>query len=339
MNSRATPSARRRPARATWRALTALALLLVAPATGVRAEGGPDAKDLVRFAIDRGMFRDLNRNDAEVALATYTRSVLDNNGLESRVTILEGLPALLEALRRGEVDLVNLRAEWLLDVPPDLIEGPILFSKSHGEATERYVLLVQDGQPLKRVADLKGRSLAVSSDQRAELAPIWLDVVTQEEGLGPARTAYAKVEYFPKPAQALLPLFFGKFDACVVTQSAWDVMGELNPQVRTRLRAIAVSPPLVPGVALFRKGTSPALKQRILAVISNTQQDLAFKQVLTLFKLTTVEPEPEALLDATRLLLARNRALHGGQRESSATPTPAGRNVDRPAAAGAPRRP
>ena len=310
-----------------WRCV-ALALLLTAvQGPALAAEEG---LDVVRFALDRSLFRDLNKNDGDVAVHAYTRSVGEDYGLGARVTVVDGLPETVAALQRNEVDLVGIQGQWLTDIPPELVEGPVLVPIVGQRIFEEYVLLVRTPDPAKRVADLKGRRLIVSTDLRSELLSTWLEVLFHDEGLAPPRAVLGSIVEATKPAQVVLPVFFGKADACVVTRAAWETMGELNPQVRAQLRAIATSPPVIPGFSFFRRGIAPGLKALVRRAVASSQDKPAFRQILTLFRLSGIVEQPESALDSTRELVIRYQALRRGDRTRPARGA---------AGAGPPRRP
>jgi len=334
LNSRAsctTPCATavipRRPApRSVGRLHVILALVLAGFHPPARAAEPEEA--VLRFGIDRGMFRDLNRNDAEVAIAAYTKTAGDEFGVKARVVVIEGIQSLLDALRKNEVDLVNIPAEWLPEIPGEYLEGPIFVSKVNDQVTEQFVLLVRDSGSIHRLEDLRGRSVIVSSDVRSTLIPVWLEVLFREEGLATPPSVFGTLSSTQKPSQAVLPVFFGKFDACVVARAVWDVMGELNPQVKKQLRAIAESPLVITGLAVFRKGTPQALKLQVLKLVDSSQGTPAFKQILTLFRISGVAAVPDSILDNTRQLMVKNQLRRpderGGKRRTPRAPTDAG---------------
>jgi hypothetical protein len=177
--------------------------------------------------------------------------------------------------------------------------------------TEEFVLLAREDGAIRKVEDLKGRSLIVSSGIRASLARIWLEVLCWERGLGPADQALATVTPASKATQVVLPVFFGKADACIVTRNGWDVMGELNPQVKKQLRVVAVSQPVVPAMTCFRRGFSETLKERIVETAEGSFTKPAFKQLMSLFKTDSLGRQPISVLESTRELVATYRRLCG----------------------------
>lgn len=300
-------SRRERPGlRATHRAIPLLVALACGPARALGDDAHATAG--VRFGIAREVFRDVNNNDAAVAVAAYSKTVGDDYGLPARVVLLEGPQALRNALKRNEIDLINISPAQLLDIDREDVEGPFLVSSSGPSPFEQYVLLVRTDGPIKNVRDLRGRSLVRSDDLRSSLAAIWLEVLLHQHGLA-SRDALGRVEIATRPTQAVLPVFFGKYDACVTTRAAWEVMGEMNPQVKAQLHAIAESPPVVSGMALFRRGIPTAMKQRILDVIGASARKPSFQQLMTLFKITNVTVQPASAFDSALQLLASYRAI------------------------------
>jgi len=291
----------------------ALALLLAAPAAPSRADASSASE--VRFGIARELFRGVNDNDAAVAIAAYARTVGDEYGIPVRAVVLEGPQGVREALERKQVDMFDVPTAAIFDLDENEMEGPLIVSSSGPTPFEQYVLLVRSDGPIKAVADLRGRKLAQSNDERASLARVWLEVLLYRQGLGsPERLG--RLDLAPRAAQAILPVFFGKYDACVVTRNAWDVMGEMNPQLKVQLRAVETSTPLLPGMAMFRRGIPGALKQRILDAVADSQRTASFWQILTLFKITSVTVLPNSAFDSTRQLLAIHRDMASESRRS-----------------------
>jgi hypothetical protein len=107
-------------------------------------------------------------------------------------------------------------------------------------------------------------------------------------------------------------------------------MGELNPQVRVQLRVLATSPALIPGFSFFRRGTSPKLKGLVQRAVASSQGKPAFRQILTLFRLSGIVEQPESVLESTRKLVTKYKDLM--QRERA-------RPARGAAQAGSPRRP
>lgn len=292
------------------------ALLATVPALLRAADTAAPAAGpaLVHFAFSKSLFADVNENDAKAAVKVYSRILASENGVSTGdgAVVLDGTNAIADALRHQQIDLLSLTTMEFLALEHLGLEGPLLVTTIRQSASEEFVLLVRESDTLRRVEDLQGRSLIVLTDVRASLARIWLEVLCREHGLGPEGNALAKITHGAKATLVVLPVFFGKVDACVVTRHGWELMGELNPQVKRQLRVLAVSPPVIPVLTCFPRGASDRLKQRILEAAESSVDKPSFKQLMALFKTERLVRQPLSVLASTRELVATHHRLGGG---------------------------
>jgi len=194
----------------------------------------------------------------------------------------------------------------------------VFASLINGRSTEQYVLLVNKDQPFQDLKDLKGASLVILDHPRAALAPLWLDVELLHHRLPVAARLFAKVTLAPKPALAILAVFFKQAGAALVTRASFDLANELNPQLARNLRVLALSPELVPTVGAFRANAvhgAVELYRREALRINETQGGKLF---LNLFQTDGVVELKEADLAGTRALVAEYARL----RPAGGTPQP-----------------
>ncbi len=298
-----------------------LSLLLIAVAGLVDAaetEGERANPAVVHFAFAKSLFVGVNENDARASVRVYSRTIGDENGIPTGAgpLILEGTDAMAKALQLNEIDLLSLTAEEFFAVEDHGLVGPLLLTSVNRLFTEDYLLLVREASAIRKVEDLRGCSLIIPGDNRASLARIWLDVLCTEHGLGPAGLTLTNITTASKTMQVVLPVFFGKTDACIVTRNGWEVMGELTPQVKTQLRIIAVSEPVVPVITCFRRGLSEALKQKIIDAAEGSFAKQSFRQLMALFKTEGLVHRPVSSLESTRELVAAYRRLRAGTNQA-----------------------
>jgi len=295
------------------RQVTCLFLLLVAALIpGFTLLAAPTNElNRFHFAFSKSIFKDVNEYDARAAMTVYAKTIGDEYGIDTSAGLLylDGTNAIAQAIRLKQFDLISLSAEEFLGLEDLGLEGPFLLAKFNQSVTEEYVLLVRGDSSIRKLEDLPGHTLVYTSDLRASLVPVWLEVLCRENGLGPLHKVFSRVTKSSKPTMVMLPVFFGKIDACVVTRNSWDVMGELNPQLEKQLHAIAVSPPVVPGMACFRRDVAPAFKARLLDTAEGSHIKLSFKQLMALFKTEDLAQEPVSVMDSTRDLMASYRRL------------------------------
>ena len=290
------------------RLLVSIVLILATARASQAAPGtaaaGPRTE--IRFAFSKSMFADVNETDARAAMKVYVQSIGDQNGVfvTREPTLLDGPEAVVLELERGNADVFALTTEEFLAYEHLGLEGPFLLSDIRGRVTEECVLLARADEAILSLADLKGRRLILSRDLRNNLAALWFDVRCREHGLGPASRLLAEITSAEKPTQAVLPVFFGQADAALVTANSWEIMGEMNPQLRRTLRVVESSPPLIPALTCFRRNTSEAMKQQIIGAVELSSTKPAYRQLMALFKSDAVGIQPASILDETRKLVA-----------------------------------
>ena len=295
--------------------LIALLMLVGATFRGVAEDAGlADARTEIHFAYSRTMFVDVNENDAKAAIKVYAMNIGNQNGVyvDGQPELPDGTNAIARLLELKKADVLILTAEEFFALENQGLEGPVLLSKVRESFTEDYLLLSRADSALGKVEDLKGRSLIVASDARSSLATAWLEVLCREHGLGPAAGALAKIARNSKTTQVVLPVFFGKADACIVTRAGWEVMCELNPQLRKQLRVVAASAPVVPAVTCFRHGFTEAFKQKVIKAVDLSSVKPEFKQLMALFKTDGLVNQPISALAGTRAFVANYQQLCAG---------------------------
>ena len=283
-------------------------LLLVRAVLSLSLHAGSDP-DSIRAVYSRSLLSTVNENDARAALKAYSRTLAMEISLTNRITadLVDGVDALARALKTESADVFSISTEEFFLLEPLGLAGPFIAPFPEGTVGEELIVLVRRDATTRNLADLAGLQLNLLRDPHHTLGRSWLELLCLESGLGRPEQLLAKLTTCSKPTQALLPVFFGKSDACLVSRGAWTVMGDLNPKVKSDLRLIAVSPLLIPSLTCFRQGFSPEIRQRIVANATRATHSPAFQQLLGLFKTDRFRCLDAPDLQITRDFVARHR--------------------------------
>jgi len=289
----------------------ALALLLGRGAAGsLRAEPAGETKPL-RIGFSAAMFAEVNENDAGAAVRVWAQVLGRDRGIpiEPAAHILHGAAEIEVALRHEEVDCLTMTAEEFWILRPYLRLDPLVVSATDGKITDEYLVLVRVDGGLDTLAALHGRSLQVLQSPRTSMASIWLDTLLAENGLERADRLCSRVVQVAKLARAVLPVFFGQVDACLVTRRGYESIRELNPQVGKQLKVLVSSPALVPAIFCFRANYESPYRERILTELDQLNLNPAGRQFMTLFQSGEFRRAEAACMDSTIELLERHRRL------------------------------
>ncbi|NTW36129.1 MAG: phosphate/phosphite/phosphonate ABC transporter substrate-binding protein, partial [Syntrophobacteraceae bacterium] len=234
----------RRPSRWLTICTGLLALLFVCIAASLSAAGNPDelttVRRLFRLAFSPGMFTEVKIDDARAAMKVWFLTIARERGvaIDPEPVIYGSLEEVLRGLQSAFVEGFGGTAEECWRLSKEVKLDRMVVSINGGRMTEEYLILVHRDSGMEGVADLRGRSLLVLQNPRMSLATVWLDTLLAQNGLETTPEFCSRVTIVNKLSQVVLPVFFRKSDACVVTRRGFQTMSELNPQVGKQLRVL-----------------------------------------------------------------------------------------------------
>ena len=266
--------------------------------------------NLFRVGFSSATFTKVNENDVMAALKVWLHMLAKERGIPTdlRPRLLNGTQAIRESVRDNAVDAVALNTDEYWKIKDTLDRRICIVGINEGKPTEEYILLTHQHSGIRRIADLHNHNLVFFQSPRMSLASTWMDTVFAQGGFG--RTVdFCQVSHVTKLQDAILPLFFRKIDACVITRRGFKTMNELNPQISQQLRVIASSPEVVPALFAFRQTYNDPLREEIISQLERIISTPAGAQFLTLFQAGSLKALPVSCLDSAFNLLSRHQQL------------------------------
>jgi len=274
------------------------------------------AQDLtpLRFGISAPSIAGINRTDATASLKVWIETIGREHQVpvDANPRIIDRLEDFAAALDRGEIDVLTASAGEFLELERVAPLASLFSTTAGGTATEEYVVLVRADSPHRDLADLRGARLLKLVHPSASLAPIWLEVELARANLPEPSGFFRDIVTEDKVNRVILPVFFGRADACLVTRRGFATVGELNPQVAKQLRVLASSPPLIPNITSHRRDIPETLAQAYRRAALSLADTPAGRQVLNLFQNDGFVEISEQDLAPTRALLAERARLSAG---------------------------
>lgn len=278
---------------------------------GAGGQAPPTVAGVLHVGLSSGVMTELNRADAKAALEVWAASILASRGLPLRAQseIYDNLGDLTKALHTGQLDFFALRIDEYFGILATEPPGTSFVGFHGGEKYDELVLLVRRSPTPPALGDLRGKNLIVQDSLRTGLARPWLETLLAGQGLGPSRSFFANVVTESKVSRAVLPVFFGQRDACVVTRSGFRTMVDMNPQIGRDVVAIATSPRHLSCVVGFRAGYAAAERQAVTDAILALPESARGQQVLSLFGMEKVAPSTPADFEAARQIYEAHARL------------------------------
>ena len=319
-----------------WGSLgVALVLSCPGPASSAQAVAPKPTKLEYNLVFSSRMFSAVQAADARAAVMAWGNSLARARKLDLRAEaqIVSGVPNLAAQMRTGEVDLLALPTDEYVDLgtTPPQYHRALLAGVVDGQYLVEYLLVVPRDSDVKNLAGLKGRTLLVYDNYRTCIALPWLDTILLEAGLAPATQHFAHFSKSNKVSTTVLPVFFNKVDACLVTRAALATMSEMNPQLGKQLRVVASSPGVLPSVTLVRARPDNAPEGFNLIKESEELHKTPYgRQILSLFQLDSLSRVTAVDLSTSVDLIRRHRQLLNNRRPSRSSRGAPGK--DHPAA-------
>jgi phosphonate transport system substrate-binding protein len=284
----------------------ALAVIITAALPAGRAacaESGTSDTLVVGFTAAH--FSDINRSDAVAAMRVWIETVIETRGLGigAEAVIYNDVESLMAALQSGTPDLMILLTPEFFSLELREYLDPRYVSVRGPGVGEYYLLVVQKDVALKSASDLEGRTLIIKEGARMSLAEEWFQRFLTDSGLPGPGNLFENVKHEVSLSRTILPVFFGKADACLVTRNGFEMMCELNPQLRQRLVPLATSPRLVPSVTCLRNGFDTSIRDEVVDALGALHEDPKGQQILSIFGVDRLVPfEPQYLTPVCDLL-------------------------------------
>lgn len=246
----------------------------------------------------------VDAKDATVAIQMWGDELFGNLGLNyfPEIKIYNDNEEFFTAIDNDKIDLVSfLTTEYFEIANKEKIE-PYLVPVVNGNTGYEFILVVKKDKGIKSLTDLKNKKLNIQLEAYTTLIKMWIETSLNENG-------YSSDDYFSgikevvKPSQALFPVFFNQADACIITAKSYELMIELNPQLKNDLIIIQKSPMLVSGIMFIKKNLGDDLKNIIANAAHRLSNSTSGKQILSLFgSEALVKFKPEYLISTKELI-------------------------------------
>jgi len=230
---------------------------------------------------------DVNENDVRAAFRVWASAMERQMGMaiDYQRGILATSGELVQAVREGQVEGFAATVLEYLQVAGYADPALLVLDELYATSGEEYIILAHEEAALRSFRDLRGRSLAIYSSGTMCLASAWLQTLLATNNSGRTDGFLGAVTENPKLSKGVvLPVFFRKIDACLVTRRAFQTMCELNPQLQKKLRVVETSPKLVPVVMAFHKDSAPDRRRRFAQALLTLHENPVGQQLLALFQ-------------------------------------------------------
>ena len=273
-------------------------LLIVFPSL-LFAQGSDDGtKRGYRFIYSKELFFNTKTEDAIALTKIFTEKVKKQNGIEdeAEIVICKNDEELIDATKTN-FDFVLSTTVALVRLLKIGNVKPVLVNQTQGSYGFVYYLVTRKDKNINHLSDLKNRKLNILARSDGQTPSLWLEKILRDNKLPVKNKFFEEITFDYKPINILLPVFFNKLDAAVITKESFDVMCELNPNIKKDLNILATSKTLLFGVLSFdTKSKNKEREKFVYDILTTMHNDADGRQFLSLFSLDKIIPYKEEYL-------------------------------------------
>jgi ABC-type phosphate/phosphonate transport system substrate-binding protein len=240
-------------------------------------------KHPVRMAVSTRNISWVDPVSAKAVAATVMKEIGRRTGYTFRLDMFKRIDQFVDRLAAGEYNVGIASALEYVQLAPQLQVTPIGREFRFNRTSYKILLLVRKGSKLKKISDLRGKKLSLSDDD--PLNKVYLRVLLARNGIKEAPAGFfSEVEVKVKPKAAVLDLFLQEADACLATNTIFNSMSQLNPQLKRKLQPIHYSESISNGVVFVRNDMPKKTARDFTKVLLTLHQTEKGKQLLKIFR-------------------------------------------------------
>lgn len=261
---------------------------------------------VLRIGYPSTMVSHVDSRDARVAIELWTNQLIGDLRLTVHTAAYSfpGLLSLVQAINNKEIDLVMLSGLDFLRIKYQVTIEPSLIGTSSYGFARHYVLVSQKDMPHQDLTLFKNKKLVIHTYGKGDDLPrIWLETLLINSGIYSLENLFKEIIEVPNASRAVLSVFFGQADVCLVTKNAFETAAELNPQLAHELKVLYESPGFLDNLVCFREDYDEKMKQLIQDKSLSIHNYPKGEQILTLFQLKCMIPYKDIYISNLENLL------------------------------------
>lgn len=235
-----------------------LALISGLPACETYAIPQNAGKNFI-VGYSKNVFRGFNVNDARVAASLIENAVIKEGVRKaSNFSVTINDPSdVVNLVKQNKLDFVSLTSAEYLSIRDKTKIYPYVAPIARDNILNRLLLLVRKDSNIKSVSDLKNKKISSSSDidENYKLPTIWLKVLLGQNKITNIKGFVSAIKVKDNPSLIVSDVFFKNSDACIIFESEFETLKELNPQLGNNLKILFASEPLLTEVGCYTENS------------------------------------------------------------------------------------
>lgn len=197
-----------------------------------------------------------NFKDTKDSFANWLEQLGIKKGAKLKTIMYDDIDQLFSDYLDGKLDIVSLNFnDYFLRREKIKKISNRYWSVSYNDKNEyKYCLAVRNDIKFNSFNDLKDKKIIMKEHEN--IGRIWLDYNTTKNLNKDFTDLVDSIKYEPKESTSLLNVYFKKEDIALIQKQTWEVMLELNPAIKHKIKLFKCSKmDFLPFISFFSKKT------------------------------------------------------------------------------------
>jgi len=252
----------------------------------------------IKLIISINAFHNAKTEDAHAIAEILANHIKKSNKLEQEFIV--ETPNTLDEIEKAagdDFDCIILNTEEYIHLQKKLSLEPFTTNYTAGNVGFKYHLLVNKADNINDISQLKNETLYILARENQKAPFLWLEKLLREKGLSNSKKFVKDILTDYKATNVVLPVFFNKAKACIVTEASLNLLVELNPSIKTKMKILESSDFLLLGLGCLNKKKKDTDTYNTLKDIMFTLHENEYgKQLLHLFNADKLVPYKDEYL-------------------------------------------
>ncbi len=239
----------------------------------------------IKLVFTKNSFHNIKIEDAKATtqiLANHIKKI-KNIKNEFIVELVSKENEILD--RRNDFDLLVLTTEQYLKLKNKMPLEPFCVNYANGHYGFIYHLIVNRKDNINNIDQLKGESIYTQAHTKEQAATMWVDKLLKHANIKSKKEFFKDIIIDNKATNVLMPVFFNKAKACVITDASLNLLMELNPAIKNQIKILYTSEPIIVGLTCLNSDRKNEIGYEVLKDVLPTLQENQYgKQFLDLFR-------------------------------------------------------
>lgn len=246
-----------------------------------------DNSRILNVVISNEIILNLKGADAQAAMEFTMKNVLSDEYEDIdkiKPEIVNSFDEITDRIEEKKADIIGISSFDFFEYKNELTVTPIFFVQRGKEPGTKYVIVTNNNSNINSLSDLKSKKILTFADNERRLVNYWLFVEMKKAKINMPDEIVDLFVPILKPTKRVFSVFFDKADGCILTKEQFEIMCEINPQLKKKLKILYESPLYLTNIFCSNNNSTKAGIQLANKFINEMNQAQSGAELLKLFK-------------------------------------------------------